>query len=190
MTLYSTPTTRLHDVSITTDLDAEYRDATLAATVDIVGTRGTDGTYRRHRHALRPGRRAGSHDDRLGGGETRRRPTVGVDAPRSRTPPSGRTRRPNLYTLTFELADPAGDVIHTTRQSVGFREVEVVDGQLRLNGERVLIRGVNRAETDPDTGRHNTRERIEEDVRPDAAVEHQRRAHGALSLRPVPVRRG
>ncbi|MGO4421117.1 glycoside hydrolase family 2 TIM barrel-domain containing protein, partial [Streptomyces sp. MCAF7] len=37
--------------------------------------------------------------------------------------------------------------------------------QLKLNGKRILIRGVNRAETDPATGRHATRARMEQDIR-------------------------
>ena len=161
VTVYSTPTTWLHDASITTDLDSEYRNATLAATVDIAGT-PTDETY---------GVTATLYDP---DGELVRTMTGSAVASEASAAVALSTEvenlakwsheTPNLYTLTFELADPAGNVIHTTRQSVGFREVEVVDGQLRLNGERVLIRGVNRAETDPDTGRHNTHERIEQDV--------------------------
>lgn len=72
---------------------------------------------------------------------------------------------PTLYTLALSLVDPAGQVVHSTRQQVGFREIEVKDKQVLLNGKRVLFRGVNRAETDPQTGRHVTRAAMERDVR-------------------------
>src|SRR5262249_55197789 len=37
--------------------------------------------------------------------------------------------------------------------------------QVLVNGRRIIVRGVNRPETDPDTGRHQTHARIESDVK-------------------------
>ena len=54
---------------------------------------------------------------------------------------------PRLYELT--VATPAEAV---TLQ-VGFRRVEVSEGLLKVNGRRILLRGVNRHEWNPDTGR-------------------------------------
>jgi beta-galactosidase len=54
---------------------------------------------------------------------------------------------PRLYTAT--ISTPSETV--TTR--IGFRTVEIVDGVLTVNGRRVLFRGVNRHEFDPDSGR-------------------------------------
>ncbi|NED80689.1 glycoside hydrolase family 2, partial [Streptomyces sp. SID11233] len=71
---------------------------------------------------------------------------------------------PNLYTLVVSLTDAKGRVTHTTSQPVGFRRIEVKDKKLLVNGERILVRGVNRAETDPDTGRHATHARTASDV--------------------------
>ena len=43
---------------------------------------------------------------------------------------------------------------------IGFRTVAVEDGVLKVNGRRVLFRGVNRHEFDPTaTGRASTRRR-------------------------------
>ena len=52
----------------------------------------------------------------------------------------------------------------------------------------MLFKGVNRAETDPDTGRHVTRAAQRAGRRPDEAAAHQRRPHLALPVRPVPLR--
>jgi len=54
---------------------------------------------------------------------------------------------PRLYDLV--VSTDAGSV--TTK--VGFRRVEIVDGVFRVNGNRVLLRGVNRHEFHPERGR-------------------------------------
>jgi beta-galactosidase len=60
---------------------------------------------------------------------------------------------PALYRLVVELRDAEGRVREATAQRVGFRRVEVAGGELRINGKAVLIRGMNRHEHDPRTGR-------------------------------------
>ncbi|HET8950981.1 MAG TPA: glycoside hydrolase family 2 TIM barrel-domain containing protein, partial [Solirubrobacteraceae bacterium] len=47
---------------------------------------------------------------------------------------------------------------------IGFRTVAVEDGELRVNGRRVLLRGVNRHEWDPDRGRALTEDVMRRDV--------------------------
>ena len=59
---------------------------------------------------------------------------------------------PALYTLLVRRRDAQGRVVEATTQRIGFRRVEIVDGELRVNGQRIMIRGVNRHETDPDHG--------------------------------------
>ena len=70
---------------------------------------------------------------------------------------------PCLYTLKVTLFD--GDsLLETVTQRVGFRRVEIVNGELRLNGKRLMMRGVNRHEYDPENGRVMTREKTREDL--------------------------
>ena len=47
---------------------------------------------------------------------------------------------------------------------IGFRTVAVEDGELRVNGRRVLLRGVNRHEWDPERGRALTEAAMRRDV--------------------------
>ena len=47
---------------------------------------------------------------------------------------------------------------------IGFRTVKVEDGLIKVNGNRILLRGVNRHEFHPDQGRALTREVMLEDV--------------------------
>ncbi|PBC94633.1 beta-galactosidase [Streptomyces sp. Ag82_O1-15] len=60
---------------------------------------------------------------------------------------------PELYDLTVRLHRADGSVADTSHHRVGFREVEIRGRDLLLNGERVYIRGVNRHDFHPLTGR-------------------------------------
>ncbi len=71
---------------------------------------------------------------------------------------------PNRYTVVVSLIDAEGDVIESTAVRVGFRRVEVVDRELLLNGYPVFIRGVNRHDHDPDTGKTVSVESMRRDV--------------------------
>lgn len=55
-------------------------------------------------------------------------------------------RHPNLYTLEILLLDENGAVIEVVPQIIGFRKIELKDKLMLLNGERLVINGVNRHE--------------------------------------------
>jgi beta-galactosidase len=59
---------------------------------------------------------------------------------------------PKLYTLLLELRDSAGKILTAWSEDIGFRTIEIQDGQLKVNGRPITIRGVNRHETHPETG--------------------------------------
>ncbi|MDP4188220.1 MAG: glycoside hydrolase family 2 TIM barrel-domain containing protein, partial [Bacteroidota bacterium] len=59
---------------------------------------------------------------------------------------------PNLYTVVITLKDKKGHILESTSSKTGFRKIEIRDGQLFVNGVRILIKGVNRHEHDPYTG--------------------------------------
>ncbi|TAL09552.1 MAG: DUF4981 domain-containing protein [Chloroflexota bacterium] len=63
------------------------------------------------------------------------------------------SERPVRYRLEIELVDPSGFVVDRTTSWVGFRSIRVVGNELLINGRPVLIRGVNRHDFDPGTGR-------------------------------------
>ena len=72
---------------------------------------------------------------------------------------------PNLYRLTVTLMDETGHPVETEACNVGFRQVEILDGQLCLNGKPLLIRGVNKHEHDPSRGHAEPIERVEQQLR-------------------------
>lgn len=71
---------------------------------------------------------------------------------------------PNLYSLTVRLLDPSGEVVDSSTQRIGFRDVRVAGKDLLVNGERVFVRGVNRHDFHPLTGRVVTRDDIRADL--------------------------
>ena len=60
---------------------------------------------------------------------------------------------PTLYTLTVTAFDADGAIIETVPQRVGFRHFAIEDGLMKLNGKRIVFKGVNRHEFDAREGR-------------------------------------
>lgn len=71
---------------------------------------------------------------------------------------------PYLYKLHLALLTAEGEVIEQVEQSVGFRSVEIRNGQLLVNGAPVRFRGVNRHEHDPRTARVMSEEHMLQDI--------------------------
>lgn len=72
--------------------------------------------------------------------------------------------QPNLYKVVITAYDAKG-VSEAYAQRVGFRSVEIKNGQLLVNGKAVLIKGVNRHEADPLKGYVVSRERMLQDLK-------------------------
>ena len=60
---------------------------------------------------------------------------------------------PNLYTVVVVQKDAAGNEEHVFSTKYGFRHIEIKDGLVYINGERVLFKGANLQDTHPVTGR-------------------------------------
>jgi len=71
---------------------------------------------------------------------------------------------PNLYQVTFVLKDASGNTSEVISTPWGFRKIEIKDQQLWVNGKNILIKGVNRHEHDPFTGRYVSLEVMKRDV--------------------------
>ena len=147
--LWSTPMVHLRDFEVKTNLDEAYKDAELslsvvvenqgdtaaAVTVEGVLLNSENSTVSTLSTALQaePGK------------EVTGNATVSIPNPLKWS-----AETPNLYPLVLTLKDSAGTVLETAKVNVGFREVEIKDGNLLVNGKRILIKGTNRHETHPD----------------------------------------
>ena len=154
--LFSTPTVHLRDFFLRSDLDAGYRDATLRVTARV------------RNYGSAP---AGPHSvevsllDAAGAPVGRRPLAAGTTPPLAAgdegavemeaevaEPLKWSSETPHLYTVLLVLKDPSGRVIEVEQSRFGFREVEIRDAQLFVNGVSVKLKGVNRHEHHPDTG--------------------------------------
>ena len=72
---------------------------------------------------------------------------------------------PHLYPLTVTLTNARGHVTEVSRTMVGFRQFEMLNKIMCLNGKRIVFHGVNRHEFDCDRGRVMTRELLLRDIR-------------------------
>ena len=72
---------------------------------------------------------------------------------------------PHLYRLVLVAKDVAGVPVSVETCKICFRQIEILDGQLCLNGVPLVLRGVNRHEHSPVNGRAVTEEEMLEDIR-------------------------
>ncbi len=78
--------------------------------------------------------------------------------------------KPNLYELTIALKDAEGNLVEAAGTHVGFREIEIVRkgtrfSQILVNGAPIMIKGVNRHETNLEGGRAITEESMIQDIK-------------------------
>jgi beta-galactosidase len=71
---------------------------------------------------------------------------------------------PNLYTVVLVLKGSNGKVLEAARTTTGFRNIEIKDGMLLVNGVPVKLKGVNMHEHDPYHGRAMDFKWIEKDL--------------------------
>nr|MBP8305003.1 DUF4981 domain-containing protein [Phycisphaerae bacterium] len=161
--LWSRPDLHIRDVEVRTDLDAEYRHADLTVSVKVHNA-GWDEVQATIEGILL---------DADGG--TVVRPTLRALAPAGQeveattvvtvaNPLKWSAETPALYRLLLSLKDADGRVLEVLPVNVGFREVEIRDGHLLVNGRKVLFKGVNRHEIDPDRGQAITVEGMVQDI--------------------------
>ena len=72
---------------------------------------------------------------------------------------------PYLYNLQINLINAQKEVIESLTQQVGFKRVEIINGNLLVNGKAIMFRGVNRHEWDPVRGRSITEEIMIKDIK-------------------------
>ena len=150
--LLTKPQHQIRDVFITPDLDACYRDATLHIKTAIdapnnyqVAVQVFDGEQ-----ALCEPHIQSTNNKRVdekGGWSDVVFQTIDIQNPKKWT-----AETPNLYRCVVSLLDEQGISVDVEAYNIGFRKVEMLNGQLCLNGKPLLIRGVNRHEHHPENG--------------------------------------
>lgn len=166
--LYSTPNVHIRDFFVRTGLDEVYKNATLQVRTKI---RNYGDVYRQGYSLelkLFNARKEPvlaepvlHNIEKIGeGNEIVVDCRVEVENPRKWS-----AEDPYLYTLLLILKDETGTVLEVERSNVGFRQVEIKDGQILINGVPVLFRGVNRHEHDDVRGKAVTVESMVQDIK-------------------------
>mgnify|MGYP006282142565 FL=1 len=159
--LWSAPQAHIRDFEVQTDLDEEYKDATLEVLCDPVayGKNALDGTSVEMMLLDEGGNEVASGIAAVKPGSKLR---LEKDV---KNPAKWTAETPNLYTLVLALKDDSGEVHEYLSTKVGFRESEIKDGQLCVNGKPIYVKGVNRHEHHPDTGHYVSRESMIQDIK-------------------------
>jgi len=162
--LYSTDQSRIFDFFVKTDLDKAYKNATLSLDIKLKNYTNTKKKQIVEIKLLDSNMKAVFTQQKVvqieGENSVESSFVQKVSAPKLWT-----AETPNLYTLVLTLKNENGKAIEFTSTKVGFRKIEIKDGQLLVNGKRVLFKGVNIHEHNHLTGHTINREIMMQDIR-------------------------
>jgi len=153
--LFSVPEVNIRDFHILADLDDSYKDGRLKVTAKVKNHLPVE---------------TDTYDVQIGLFDAQNEPVF--DSPLSKevklgeleegeirfeqpieNPLKWTAETPNLYSLILSLKDNEGKTVEVVGSKTGFRKVEIRGGQLLVNGVPIMIKGVNRHEHEPETGR-------------------------------------
>ena len=164
--LIAVPKAHVYDFAVQTDLDDAYRDATLRVRAKI--------------HNVSPSIQEGctleaelfdaggsavlsspmrTRVDAGANGETEVALVAEVDSPEKWS-----AETPYLYHLVLTLKNADGETVEAVPCRVGFRSIEMKNGNLLVNGTPIMFKGANRHDHDPDTGKAVSLEAMRTDV--------------------------
>ena len=173
VTLYSKPPIYINDFRVITRLDEQYQDAELAVYCYLNQKESVQGysvqasLYDQNGDKIVELREGVATTTSMYKPLAQLVPEAGAALLKTliSAPKKWSAEQPYLYTLVLTLLDPEQNEIDFESCRVGFRKIEIGDdGVIRLNGERLIIRGVNRHEHHPLTGRTISAERMRQEI--------------------------
>lgn len=163
--LYAKAPLSIRDYTVVTDLDAAYKDAQLKCSVDLRNTNLKDkGEYTATIDLYDQGKKIVSKSSSTLTVLNKPNQRIMLEAPVV-APHKWNSDDPYLYTMVITIADSKGVATEVLATKVGFRKIEWKTGVLTVNGVRTIVRGVNRHEHDPITGRYISRESMIQDIK-------------------------
>jgi len=165
--LVATPDSHIRDFYITTDLDEDYQDAKLTVEVTVANYRKKNSGDLNVNVSLFdpdgkpvPGGTGSIAVNQVEGNSTR---TVNRTF-QVKDPLKWSAEYPNLYTVVLELSGEGGSSFEFLSNRVGFREVEVKNQAIYINGVPIKFNGVNSHMMHPRTGHAMDVETIRKDL--------------------------
>ncbi|KAB8125865.1 DUF4981 domain-containing protein [Gracilibacillus oryzae] len=162
--LYTLPELHLYDHRIRTTFDAEYKDAVLEVKADVVNyftkkfanpileielLDDNQQSIVNHKSSLA-----------ISGTEyTAIQTEIAIKQPKKWSAES-----PYLYSLIFRIKNGEGELVEAFATKVGFRQFELINNIMHINGKRIVFKGVNRHEFTADHGRAVTTQDMVDDI--------------------------
>lgn len=158
--LYAQPQIHLTDFKVESPLDENYRNGILKVKVQFTNESGQNSPFVvGYRLLDKNDQQIAQSSTQVSGDQTE----VEFTKKTIQDPLQWTAETPNLYTLVVSLKRPNGDVIEATSCKVGFRTVEIKDKQLLVNGQPILVKGVNYHEHNENTGHYVSEELMKKD---------------------------
>ena len=163
VSIYARDKIRVDDFSINASLNDSYSEGLFSIEVDILNSLKKDNKISLRAKLYDPMRRNRTIFDST--------KFVGIDSlstlsinHKVRRVKAWSAETPYLYKLQLYLMKD-DKLVETFTHQVGFRRVEIENGKLLLNGSPLIIRGVNRHEWDPHSGRTVSEESMIKDIK-------------------------
>jgi beta-galactosidase len=166
VTLWSAPVVHVRDFRVTTDLDAQYRNATLTVAANVHNYTSQNVAARKISVSLYDpqGKPVGTPvvvavPALAAGAEASVRAQLMVANPAKWT-----AETPALYTTVLSLSNGKG-APELLSHRVGFREIEIKGRLFCVNGVPIKLKGANRHESNVETGHYVTEANMIEDIK-------------------------
>ncbi|RYX85524.1 DUF4981 domain-containing protein [bacterium] len=181
VTLWSAPVVHVRDFKVTTDLDAQYRNANLRVvgkvhnyTAQAVAARSFVVSLYDPAGKVVPGAKATVSVPAMAAGEERE---VSVSIPVA-NPAKWTAETPTLYTAVLSLVS-GNTTSELLSHKVGFRKIEVKGRLFCVNGVPIKLKGANRHENWPDSGHYVPEDKMIQDIirLKEANCNHVRTSH-------------
>lgn len=162
--VYSTDAARIRDFFVVGGLDEKYVNGSLSAEIEIANGNSEkfNGTLSITLYS--------SENKQI----TKLSKAITVDADATskfffeqsiKKPSQWSNETPTLYTTVISLVDANGKIVESTSCKTGFRTVEIKNGQLLVNGQRIMVHGVNLHEHHHINGHVVDRETMLQDIK-------------------------
>ena len=152
--LVATPAVRIEDAYYTTKFDKDYKDATFNLEVTVANSKAAAAAAEVSATLFdADGVEVAKFAGKAGAlaGIKSKASAVAKFSAKIKAPRQWTAEDPCLYKLIVEVK--SGAETEAVPLAVGFKQVEIIDGVLKVNGQRVIFKGANRHESHPDHGR-------------------------------------
>lgn len=158
--LYCSESVSIRDLEVIADYDPASGAGSLTIDTRVGAQEGNAVGYELRAQLFQPGENGlvlGTAAPVRPTGQTQLKTSIKKVAPWS-------AESPSLYTLLVTLHGPEDQLIEAVPLKVGFRRVEIRDAKLLVNGNAIVLKGVNRHEHHPATGHIVSRESMIRDI--------------------------